>query len=136
MGGLSALSYAAKGKHKTIGVAISCPACDLFKVSKFSHFFAASVYFAVAHYNTDYETAVKSLSPLYFVEDLPYVPYYMLWCDKDSVILPEENVLPLIEKMKKLNYHVEEYKVANKDHGEHTKESLNSFINFILSLTN
>ena len=133
MGGLSALSYATYGKYKPNAVSVSCPACDLFKVSKFSHFFAASVYFDCAHYDSDYETAVKSLSPLYFVKDFPKVPYFILWCDKDRVILPEENVIPLLEKMKEYGYETTSYRVKNRDHGEHTKESIDEFLNFMIS---
>ena len=133
MGGLGALSYATKGKHKASAVAVSCPVCDLFAVSKFSHFFAASVYFACAHYDCDYDSAVKSLSPLYFVEDFPDIPYFLLWCDKDDVILPEENAIPLMGKMRDRGLDLKTLKLSGKGHCEHTLESMREFTGFILS---
>lgn len=134
MGGLGALMYAANGKYKASACAVSCPVCDLFAVSKFSHFFAASVYFACAHYNCDYDTAVKDLSPLYRVKDFPKIKYFVLWCDKDDVIYPNENAIPLIEKMTAAGLDLKTLKLENKGHCEHTAEGLDRLIEFIRSL--
>ena len=132
MGGLGALSYAVKGKHKAISCAVSCPVCDLFAISKFAPFFAASVYFACAHYDTDYDTAVKSLSPLYFVEQFPDVDYFILYCDEDDVVTIEDNALPLIEKMKQRNLKVETLRVHGAKHCEHPTEDILKFVYFIV----
>jgi len=131
MGGLGVLAYAAKGKYKAVSCSTSCPVCDLFSVSKFSHFFAASVYFAVCHMNTDYESAVKEISPIYFVDKLPDVPYFLIWCDKDDVVLPEDNAIPLISKMKAQKLNLKEYLIEGAGHCQHTGESIDKLVEFI-----
>ena len=134
MGGLGALMYATNGKFKATACAVSCPVCDLFAVSKFSHFFAASVYFACAHYESDYDTAVKSLSPLYRINDFPKIEYFILWCDKDDVIYPEENAIPLLRKMDEAGLSVETLRLEGKGHCEHTLESMHKMTGFIKSI--
>lgn len=133
MGGLGALSYNVYGKHKAVGVAVSCPVCDLFAVSKVSPYFAASVFFACAHYDCDYESAVRSLSPLYFVDKFPQSKYFILGCTADEVIPWKENGECLFKKMKALNLEVDMTEIVGMGHCRHTKESINDFIAFILS---
>ena len=131
MGGLSALSYNVYGKHKAVGCAVSCPVCDLFAVEKTTPFFAASVYFACAHYTCDYEDAVKSLSPLYFVDHFPKNNYFFICCKNDTVIIPQENVIPLLKKMEEKGLNAKAIVLEDKDHCRHTPESINAFIDFI-----
>ena len=133
MGGLGALMYATGGKYKAISCAVSCPVCDLFAVSKFSHFFAASVYFACAHYDCEYSSAVRSLSPLYRVSDFPKIRYFILWCDSDDVILPNENAIPLIDKMTAAGLDVETLKLEGRGHCDHTPRGIDKMIEFIRS---
>ena len=132
MGGLGALSYNVYGKHKAVGCAVSCPVCDLFAVSKFAPFFESSVYFACAHYESDYDSAVKSLSPLYFVEKFPKNKYFVLTCNNDQVIFLEENGKPLLQKMKNLALEVCSIELDGMGHCEHTPEALKEFLNFII----
>lgn len=136
MGGLGALSYATYGKFKAISCAVSCPVCDLFAVSKFSHYFAASVYFACCHYNCEYDEAVKKLSPLYFVDKFPNIDYFILYCDNDQVIKTEENALPLINKMQEKELNLEIYRVYGAGHCEHSMKDNKKFVEYILNSFN
>jgi len=131
MGGLGALSYARYGKHPAAACAVSCPVCDLFEAAKFSHFFAASVYFAVAHYSGSYEQAVKSLSPLYFARQLPDIPYFVLWCSGDDVIPADKNAIPMMAALKEVGYRMQTLCIPDAGHCVHTPEALQQMIDFI-----
>ena len=136
MGGLGALSYNTYGKHKAVGCAVSCPVCDLFAVSKVTPFFEASVYFACAHYNCDYDSAVKSLSPIYFVDKFPKNKYFVLLCNNDKLIFMEENGKPLLQKMQAHGLNVDTIELDGMGHCEHTPEAINAFLNFIINCFN
>lgn len=136
MGGLGALSYNVYGKHKAVGCAVSCPVCDLFAVSKVTPFFEASVYFACAHYETDYDSAVRALSPLYFVDKFPRNKYFVLSCNDDKLISLKEHGTPLLEKMQERGLNVQSIELDGMGHCCHTPESIKEFINFIVTCFN
>ncbi len=133
MGGQGALTYNVKGKHKAIACAVSCPAADLFAIPEVLPWAAASLYFACAHYETDFDTTVKNLSPLYFVEQFPNIDYLVLYCDKDEALLYDKHALPLIEKMKNRGLKLQTVRARGAGHCVHPADEILIFVNFIVN---
>lgn len=134
MGGHGALMYTLRGGCKISACAVSCPVCDLNALSEREeyHYFCASVYQAFADCDGDFQDIVKVYSPLYNIESMPRIPYFMIICDADSVIPSDVHGLPFFSGMKKTNHNIQAVISNGKEHCVHTEECYNQFIEFVI----
>jgi len=116
MGGAGALMYTACGKHRAAACAVSGPVCDLMSVMEDFPDGVCTVYRAVAHYDMPFVDAVKSISPLYRVEAMPRIPYFVAHTDADSIVRIEKNSEPFVEKMRSAGHDVEYIVVPGQAH--------------------
>lgn len=134
MGGHGALMFTLKSKYKISACAISCPTTDLYALPKSDrhNYFCACVYFAFADCEGDFEEVMKANSPLYLVDKLPRIPYYMIICDQDEPLPCEEHAFPFLKKMQEQKHNIESVLLEGKGHCEHPEEVFKAFVEFII----
>ncbi len=133
MGGQSALIYCADSRHKITACAVACPCFDVHGSYTKTPDLTRSVISAVAGYNTSIEEALKRISPLYRINDMQDIPYYIL-CDSEDELFDAKGMKKYAQK---LNYRilsgVRFVLLPGLSHGIFTPEERENFHEFIES---
>lgn len=131
MGGAGALMYTVDGRHKACACAVSGPACDLLSMSEDFPDGLCTVYRAVAHYDMPFEDAAKRISPLYQLDRLPRIPYFIAHTDADEIIRIEKNSDPMVAGMRSLGLDVTYIIVPGQAHCDIGPEAQAAFDRFV-----
>lgn len=132
MGGLGALIYAASTRHKITACVAACPCCDALDRYDAADEFRKTFVSAVAGYEMEsISDALKTISPIHRIDDMPYVPYFLANCCADGVF-PEAQLDKYVEELKKRGHSVEYEKMEGMIHGEFTEEGMSRLRNFQL----
>ena len=131
MGGLSALVYIAKAKHKISACIANCPVCDLPGFyAEFSHV-PRTLYSAFGNYDCSLQEAMESASPVHLVDQMPDIPYYIFHCAEDDSVLPENHSEIFVEKMRK-NHRITYHVIPGRGHCDLPEEVLNQYYSYAL----
>lgn len=133
MGGAGALMYTADGKHRACACAVSGPACDLLSMTEDFPDGMCTVYRAVAHYDMPFEDAVKRISPLYQLDRLPEIPYFVAHTDADEIIRIEKNAEPLVAGLRARGHDVTYMVVPGQAHCDIGPEAQLEFDRFVFA---
>ena len=133
MGGAGALMYTADGKHKACACAVSGPACDLLSVPEDFPDGMCTLYRAVAHYDMPFEDAVKRISPLYQLDNMPKIPYFVAHTDADEIIRIEKNAEPLVAGLRARGHDVTYIVVPGQAHCDIGPEAQMEFDEFVFA---
>lgn len=87
MGGLGALIYAADTRHRVTAIASVCPCLDVPAAYDCLPSFPMTFYRAVAEYDIPFTDALRSLSPVHRLADIPVVPVLLI-CDGADELFP------------------------------------------------
>ena len=117
MGGLGAINYAVNSKYNMRTVAVACPCVDVIDRLYCHPDFPRTYISAVASYDMELEEALKNISPINLVSDMPDTMYYICSNAEDEVF-PEEQCDLYVEALKQAGYNVEYHKQPNTKHGE------------------
>ncbi len=98
MGGLTALMYCVLGKRKAVRCAADCPVTDMHKIFVDNYTMRRAILSAHIEKQGNLEDILKEYSPVYRVNDMPKIPYFLLFGEKDKYIT-ENHYPPLFEKM-------------------------------------
>jgi dipeptidyl aminopeptidase/acylaminoacyl peptidase len=79
---------------------VSGPACDLLAIGADFPDGVCGIYRAVAHYDMPYEDAVKRISPIYQLDRMPKIPYFVAHTDADEIIRIEKHAEPFVAGMR------------------------------------
>ena len=129
MGGLGALTYTAKTRHKITACAAACPCYDLY--SAYKHF-PRTIIAALAACDMPFDEAMKSVSPLYRLNDMPKIPYFIV-CDEADEYFDAEGMADYVEKLRETTkssviYH----SLPGVGHGGFTPEVRQAFGDFVV----
>ena len=133
MGGAGALMYTIDGRHRAAACAVSGPACDLLTMESDFPDGVCTVYRAVAHYDMPYEAAVKRISPLYQLDRLPRIPYFIAHTDADEIIRIEKHSDKLVKEMWALGHDVTYRVIPGQAHCDIGPEAQLEFDNFVFA---
>lgn len=131
MGGLGALMYSCNARRTPAACAASGPCCDVVAAYYAHPDFPRTFYSAVADYDMPFENALKSLSPLYNTERMPFIPYYIVHTGADEVLPYEKHSEPFINKLRSLGHDVTFVYEPGRGHCDITppvREKFNAFI--------
>jgi Dipeptidyl aminopeptidases/acylaminoacyl-peptidases len=131
MGGLGALMFSAYSNRKPAACAVSGPCCDAVAAYYAHPDFPRTFMCAVADYDMPLDEALKSLSPLYNVELMPHIPYYIVHTGADEVLPYEKHTMPFIEKLKALGHNVTFVYEPGRAHCDITPPVRDAFNRFI-----
>lgn len=137
MGGLTALCYQVYGKRKAVACAANCPVTDM---GVFFRDFAKDRRAILSAHILDerpLETVCNAYSPVKLVEKMPYIPYMLIFGEKDAAIT--ERFMPeFVEKMKASGHNVRCVVQKDMTHcaiSSH-KEALDIWCDFIVDQAN
>ena len=124
MGGTGALIYAAShggdpARTPTVCLA-HCPCVDLPDRYACAPSVPRSIFCAVADYEMPIEDAMKTLSPLHRMEDMPSIPYHVI-NDLEDELFPPEQMDKYVEALRERGHCVTYHRLENCGHGALTE---------------
>ncbi len=89
MGGLASIAYMVKAKRTPAACIANCPVCDLPAHYNEQADIPCSLYSAFGQYGMPLDKAIRTVSPLHLVDELPDVPYTIFHGDADRCVNKE-----------------------------------------------
>lgn len=124
MGGLGALIYAASSRHIISACAAVCPCCDALDRYSAADEFRKTFVSAVAGCNLpDLSDALKLISPMHRLDDMPSIPYLILNCCEDEVF-PDAQLEEYVFALRKRGHNVDYIRMEGMTHGQFTPEGM------------
>jgi hypothetical protein len=123
MGGLSALVYSAYGYKKPAACYAFAPVCDLLYHSAEREDIPRTLLCAFADYNTSFEDALKSCSPIHISDKMPDISYLLLHAKGDPKVNFKHHSAAMFDKMKSKGFDVELLSFESDSHCRMTKLS-------------
>ncbi len=133
MGGLSALIYPVFAKRTPVVCVANCPVCDAVFHFSSRQDIPRLFYSALWHEEGDLETALKTVSPLHLLKEMPRIPYHIFHCDNDQAVNIAHNSDVLVSEMRKQGFDVTYDVVHGRGHCKLTYEAKMKYVNYILS---
>jgi len=134
MGGMGALIYAVDSRHAPSACLAVCPGVDLPGCFDVAPDFPRTLVRAVSDYDMPLEDALKRLSPIDRVADMPRIPY-MLVNDCADELFPEAQLDDYAAKLTAAGHSVIYDKLAGCSHGEITPDEWERMLRFMLDMT-
>jgi len=133
MGGAGALMYTVDGRHRAAACAASGPVCDLTRISEDFPDGVCTVYRAVAHYDMPLSEATRSISPLYQLERMPRIPYFIAHTTGDTIVPISKNSDPFVKGMRDMGHDIEYIVVPDQAHCDLGPEAQLKFDEFVFT---
>lgn len=124
MGGLGAIIYAIESRQKITACVAACPCCDVPDRYDVISEIPRTVISALAGYEGDsLLEAMKTVSPMHRIDDMPYIPYFISNCCEDE-LFPEGLMDAFVEKLLQKGHNVDYIKMPGQKHGAFTTEGI------------
>jgi len=123
MGGLGSLMFACDTAHDLAACVAACPCIDVIDRLDSHPDFPRTYVSAVAGYDMPLTDALKAISPIERIGDLPKIPYFICSDEQDEVF-PEEQCDDYIEKLKAAEHDVIYFRQPGQMHGGFLPEVL------------
>lgn len=132
MGGLGALIYAASSRHAITACAAACPCCDALDRYDAADEFRKTFVSAVAGYDCPTLTdALKTISPMHRLDDMPHIPYFIANCCEDEVF-PDAQLEDYVARLREKGHDVQYVRMEGMKHGQFTQEGMHRLREFQL----
>ena len=100
MGGYSTFHFVTKSKHNIVAADLNCPCCNMeFEVFCSQNSICRTYFESSLDDTDDFYTYVKENSPVNMVEKLPKIPYRFSVGLKDTILIPSQHSMLMIERM-------------------------------------
>ncbi|MBR7061688.1 MAG: prolyl oligopeptidase family serine peptidase [Clostridia bacterium] len=130
MGGQAALIYSIDSAHKVRACAAHCPCCDVGDCFRVLDEFPRTFLSAVNCYDMPLDDALKLISPVERISELPDIPY-LITADELDVIIPLEGLEKYVKRLTARGLNVNYMRLDNMGHGgisDADRERLNEFV--------
>lgn len=129
MGGQQSLIFPLGSRHREgiVMVASNCPVCDMVYHYGERPDLPRTIYSAVFHMAGGFDAALKALSPIHRIEDMPKIPYRIFHCDADKLVNYEIHGHSFTEKMREAGYDISLRTVPGRDHCDLGKEAAEEY---------
>lgn len=131
MGGLGALNYAADTSLSLRACASACPCVDVIDRFNCHPDFPRTFLSAVASYDQPMGDALRSISPIERIEDMPRIPYFICSDERDS-IFPEAQCDSYVSGLRDLGHSVVYHRQPKQLHGHFLPEVLSDLRSFLV----
>lgn len=133
MGGLSALVYTAKSKRVPVACVANCPVCDAVFHFTERDDLPRTMYSAVYNEEGTLEDALKTISPLHLVDQMPRVKYHIFHCNKDMAVNIDKHSGRLVAEFEKRGYHYTYDIVAGRRHCDLTLDMRRKYAEYAVN---
>jgi len=130
MGGLGALVYAARSRHRVTSVAAACPCYDVPALYGCRREFARTFLSAVARMDVPFEEGLRAISPAHLVDRMPDVPYLVV-CDEADELFPAKGMDDYVASLRQAGRTVEYLRLPGMRHGEFSAEARQRLHDFV-----
>lgn len=121
MGGLGTLNFIAGTTHKVTAAVAACPVMDTLYSMGCHPEFPRTLLSAVGSYDMDYEDALKTISPVRKIGEMPFIKYFIS-SDGDDELIPEEQIENYAKALKNKGHDIIYRPQPGLKHGQFTKE--------------
>ena len=132
MGGLGALVYAAKSRHRVTACAAACPCYDVPALYACKDSFRRTYLSAVASLEMPIAKGLETISPAHLIDSMPYIPYHIV-CDGADEVFPEAGMDAYVARLRASGRQVEYVKLPGLKHGHFTPDARTRFNEFVCS---
>lgn len=133
MGGLGALMYTIDSRQNIVGCMAACPCFDVITAYDATASFPRTFLSAIASYDMPFNEALKKISAIERLDEMPKVPYYIV-CNVEDDVFDDEGMAAFVELMKGKGQDVTFKVLPGTKHGEFTPEETISYRAFIRNL--
>lgn len=131
MGGQSALIYMIYAKQTPIACVVNCPVCDVVYHYTERLDLPRTLYSAFYTYEGTLEEALKSVSPIHQVDQMPAAAYYIFHCEMDKAVNKEKHSDIFVEALSK-KHSVTYHSVPEKGHCDLPEAMLDLFEEYVV----
>ena len=132
MGGQSALCYTLKAKHTPVACVVNCPVCDVVYHYTERKDLPRTLYSALFWESGTLEDALKSISPLHLIDQMPKVKYHIFHCNKDKDVNIDFHSKKFIAELEKRQFDYTFDIVNGRGHCDLTLEMQRKFSKYII----
>ena len=133
MGGLGALVYCVKSRHKVTACAANCPVCDLPYHYTERDDTARTLYNSFSHYDMSLDDALKATSPIHLVDSMPDIPYAVFAATDDCEVNKQIHSDRFVPAMRAAGHRVEYIEMDGRGHCDLSPEAVQKWHEFITS---
>ena len=116
MGGQSALVYCVYAKRTPVACVANCPVCDVVYHYSERGDLPRTLYSALFHEEGDLDSALRSISPIHLVEQMPSIPYRIFHCTADKSVNMEAHSVPFTRAMASAGHEITLETVEGRGH--------------------
>jgi len=131
MGGLGSLIFAAETRYTLRCVVSACPCVDTLETIRVVPHFGRSLVSAIGGYDMPLEDALKTISPIHRIDDMPHIPYYICSDGKDHLQLAPQ-CDRFIEAMRERGHEIQYFRQEEREHGDFDPEVWDGIHFFLL----
>jgi dipeptidyl aminopeptidase/acylaminoacyl peptidase len=131
MGGQSALAYMIYAKRTPITCVVNCPVCDMIFHYTERNDLPRTLYSAFYYYEGSLEEALKSVSPIHQVVNMPDASYYIFHCEKDEAVRKDKHSDILVNELSK-NHFVTYHVIPDRGHCDLPEPMMDLYKKYVL----
>ncbi len=132
MGGAGALMYTLKSKNSVKACVAACPCLDVRRSFYCAPDVPRSILVGIGSYDISFDAAIDEISPITKIDEMPYVPYYII-NDCADELFPVEIMDGYVESMRTKGHNVEYTRLEGCKHGELPDEERANIVRYILN---
>jgi len=132
MGGLGALVYSARSRHRVDACAAACPSFDIDAIASIRPDFVRTYVSAIAALDMPLQDAIEQISPDHMIREMPDIPYLIV-CDCADELFPAADMDKYVEDLRAAGLKVEYIRLEGKRHGEFTPEAFARLEEFVIN---
>ena len=117
MGGHGALLFASDARHTPCAVAVACPGVDATVQLDCRADITRTYISAVSGYDMPLEDALRTISPIHRIADMPHAKYYIC-SDGADVLFPEQFCNDYVQKLRDAGHDVTYDRQPGLGHGD------------------
>ena len=133
MGGLSALVYMAYDKRTPAACITNFPVCDAVYHYTERPDLPRTLYSALFHEPGDLDTALRSISPLHLIPQLPQADYHIFHCQEDTAVAPQAHSQRFVRAMQQYGHKVTLELVPERGHCDLPKDVYQRFLSLAVA---
>lgn len=127
MGGLSSLVYMVRAKRTPVACVANCPVCDAVYHFAEREDLPRTMYSALYGIAGDLETALRAISPLHLVDEMPDARYEIFHCGQDQAVNLQMHTERFVVAMQQSGHRVNLTVIPGRGHCDLTLEAKRQF---------
>ncbi|MBQ9392639.1 MAG: prolyl oligopeptidase family serine peptidase [Oscillospiraceae bacterium] len=132
MGGYGALLYTLRSKRTPVSCIANSPVCDAVYHYTERNDLPRTMYSALFHEPGTLDEALRAMSPLHQVEQMPRVPYHLFHCTGDTSVDLHRHTEPFVAAMRETGHEITCDILPGRKHCDLTYAAKRRYVQYVL----